>query len=216
MAFSFGGQKAHMSLDIVQAVKAAFEAQGVDLSGACGAFTITNEVARRVGFFLLRKGGGNRAVPQQDGSCQDGDHSNQPGYATDYIIDPATFFGYDILGDGGGANNPQWGEPETDAEMVQRNRNNFAPPIGPVVGPPVPADPPDPPDPPEPPQDPALNERLQRIEENVGILLASIPEFLQVASHLEASIEALKSASLHLEGSVRVFGQAAPITLDKK
>jgi hypothetical protein len=116
--------------DIVARAKADLEAKRVNLTGACGAFRILNLVAQRVpGFGLLRKGGGNRAVPQPDGSCLSGEQTGAPGYATDYLIDRTTFFGYDILGDGGGANAPQWSGPETDAAMVARNRANVAEPL---------------------------------------------------------------------------------------
>jgi hypothetical protein len=116
--------------DIVAKAKADLQAKGVDLTGACGAFRILNLVAQRLpGFGLLRKGGGNRAVPQPDGSCLSGEQTGEPGFATDYLIDRATFFGYDILGDGGGANTPQWHGPETDAAMVARNRTNVAEPL---------------------------------------------------------------------------------------
>jgi hypothetical protein len=128
-------------LDVVQAVKAELEAQRADLSGACGAFKILNRVANRLNagqplddhqrppWGLLLKAGGNRAVPQMDGSCLNGDQTNAPGYATDYLIERGTWFGFDILGDGGGANNPQWGDPEIDPAMVERNRQNFRPPV---------------------------------------------------------------------------------------
>jgi hypothetical protein len=96
---------------------------------------------------LLRKGGGNRAVPQPDGSCLSGEQTGEPGFATDYLIDRSTFFGFDILGDGGGANSPQWRGPETDAAMVARNRANFAEPLD---WPPSPV--PKPPDPQPDPQ----------------------------------------------------------------
>lgn len=126
---------------VVVAVKKQLVAQQVDLSGACGAFRITNEAAKLTGYGLLKKAGGNRAVPQPDGTCLDSSQTTDPGYATDYLIQPGTWFGIDILGDGGGANVPQWGTPETDAEMVARNKNNFAAPIGASL-PPVPLPPP--------------------------------------------------------------------------
>src|SRR6185503_11999768 len=109
-------------IDVVRAVKAELVAQGVSLSGPCGAFRILNTVAQRLAprYGLLRKGGGNRAIPQPDGSCLSGTQSAGPGYATDYLIDLVTFYGYDILGDGGGANAPQWAGPETAADMVAR------------------------------------------------------------------------------------------------
>lgn len=110
------------------------KAQGADLSGACGAFKITNAVAlelRDQGFRLLNKNGGWRAIPQPNGGCLDGDHASGPGYATDYLISiNEGFVGYDLLGDGGGQNNPQWGGPENDIETVKRNISNAREPVG--------------------------------------------------------------------------------------
>lgn len=185
-------------LDVVQAVKAELEAAGVSLSGACGAFRLTNRVALRVGFKLLRKAGGNRAIPQSDGSCLDGDHGSGPGYATDYLIDPVTFYGYDILGDGGGANNPQWGEPETDPDMVKRNRENFAEPVAestpqpspppvpeptPQPGIPGPPGPPGPSGPPGPPGAPGSSGDASNVLARLAALEAKkVPTGLKVKS----------------------------------
>jgi hypothetical protein len=80
----------------VAEVKAALEAQGVPLSGACGAFEIVSNVAhglRHVGYGLLEKTGGNM--------CQ--------GYATDVVVCPNRVDIVDVLGDSGGQNTPQWG-----------------------------------------------------------------------------------------------------------
>jgi hypothetical protein len=142
-----------MSQDIVAKAKADLDARGVDLKGACGALKITNLVAWRLRpqYALLQKGGGNRAALLPDGSCLTGEQTGQPGYATDYLIDTQHgFVGYDCLGDGGGANAPQWAGPETDPGLVARNRQNARPPIDPS-GYYATADPP----PPLPPTDPA-------------------------------------------------------------
>ena len=99
-------------------------------------------------------------MPQPDGSCLDGDHTGAPGYATDYLIERGTWFGFDILGDGGGANNPQWpDEPETAPDMVERNRQNFRPPV------------PDGDPPPEPPADLArLSAKVKQLEAAITAL----------------------------------------------
>ena len=126
---------------IVEQVKTQLVAQGVNVTGACGAFRITNEVAKIAGVKLLHKAGGYRAVPQADGTCLDGDHSAlADGYATDYVIDLRQGgVGFDILGDGGGANVPQWSGPETDPGLVARNLQNWRDPIAtPALGPSVP------------------------------------------------------------------------------
>jgi hypothetical protein len=107
-------------------------AAGVDLSGPCGALRITNLVAFRRHYALLHKAGGFRAVLKADGSCLSGEQSNDPeGFATDYLIDPRTGVGYDLLGDAGGANTPQWAGPEDAADMVARNFANFREPFDP-------------------------------------------------------------------------------------
>lgn len=75
----------------VAQAKADLGAQGVDLTGPCGAFAIVNEAAKRIGAGLWDKPGGN--------NCQ--------GFATDIIAYPDGYI-YDVLIDGGGANTPTW------------------------------------------------------------------------------------------------------------
>ena len=90
------GLVATESVDYVAQVKAALEAQGVDLNGPCGAFEIVENVAyglRYVGYGLLEKSGGN----------------NCKSYATDVIVCPNRVDIVDILGDSGGLNTPAWG-----------------------------------------------------------------------------------------------------------
>lgn len=119
-------------LEDVQKAKSDLEAAGVDISGP-NAIRITNLVAFRLGYGLLYKEGGSRAVLYDDGSqCRWGDDVRQPGFAVDYVIDPRTKFGFDILGDGGGANNPQWpGAAET--AFVDRNTRWYRDPISPAT-----------------------------------------------------------------------------------
>ncbi len=93
-------------------VKDELVARGADLSGGCGAFQITKRVAwllRSQGYRLLWKGGG----------------FNCEGYATDYLISLPSGVGFDILGDGGGQNAPQWIGPEDDPSLVARNLANY-------------------------------------------------------------------------------------------
>jgi hypothetical protein len=83
------------NVEYVSAVKAALEAQGVPLSGPCGAFEIVENVAyglRHVGYGLLEKSGGN--------NCR--------SYATDVIVCPNRVDIVDLLGDSGGLNTPSW------------------------------------------------------------------------------------------------------------
>lgn len=88
------------SATYVAAVKTQLISEGVDISGACGAFQITKRVAwglKDSGAGLLSKPSGN--------NCE--------GYATDIVIyqDGRAF---DILGDGGGANIPNWQSTDVD------------------------------------------------------------------------------------------------------
>lgn len=95
-----------MSQALVEQVKAQLVAQGMNLSGPCGAFAITKRVAwalRATGAGLLAKPTGN----------------NCDGYATDIICYPDGRI-RDILGDGGGANTPQW--PDGELEIVDPSR----------------------------------------------------------------------------------------------
>lgn len=118
--------------DVARA-KSDLQARGVILTGACGAAKVTNLVAWRLrpAYGLLFKQGGNRAVLRADGSCLSGDESSEGGYATDYLIQRSTGGGFDLLGDGGGANNPQWSGPENDAATIARNFQNVREPLDP-------------------------------------------------------------------------------------
>jgi hypothetical protein len=120
--------------DVVRQAVADLSAAHVDMSGACGAVKILDLVAFRLRpqYALLHKAGGSRAVLKADGSCLTGDQTSDPeGFATDYLIDKSTGFGYDILGDGGGANSPQFDGPETDPGLVARNQQNMREPFDP-------------------------------------------------------------------------------------
>lgn len=179
--------------DVVKFFKGQLVDKGVNLSGACGAFQITQRVAwdlRFQGYKFLVKKGGNRAVPQPDGSCLDGDHTSAPGYATDYLISTNEgFVGYDLLGDGGGENKPQWAGPETAQAMVDRNRNNFGEPVRPFGG----VDPVDPPPvvpPVEPP--PVVDSTTDVLQAEVLTLQANIMELSVQIKQLKAANEDLQ------------------------
>lgn len=151
-------------------VKTMLMAEGKDLSGACGAFQITGRVAFRLkdlGFKLLKKQGGNRAIILPDGSCVDSDHGSGVGYAVDYLISVNEgFVGYDLLGDGGGENGPQWIGPEDGTDIVTRNAQNMAEPFamgGDIVVPPAPPPAPQPPPTPVPSPVPPVSPSDQTI-----------------------------------------------------
>lgn len=124
------------SADTVAAAKAQLQAQHVDLTGPCGALKLTNLVAwnLRPNYGLLHKAGGFRAILKADGSCLSGEQSSDPeGFATDYVIRGRDGFGFDLLGDSGGANNPQWAGPEDGPDMVARNFANYREPFDPIA-----------------------------------------------------------------------------------
>lgn len=95
------GPPASETVAYVAAVKAQLVAQGVPLTGPCGAFQITKRVAwglRFQGYGLLSKPSGN--------NCE--------GYATDIVMkNNGAGDIVDVLGDGGGQNTPLWGISDT-------------------------------------------------------------------------------------------------------
>lgn len=113
---------AQEQVSVVVAVKQQLEAQGVDLSGPCGAFQITKRVAWR----LRNEGAGLLAKPAGN---------NCDGYSVDFITYPDGA-GVDILGDSGTANRPNWDPSEPPGALVGRWRAPFDP--DPVIGIPVP------------------------------------------------------------------------------
>jgi hypothetical protein len=118
--------------DVVRA-KAQMDAAGIALNTGCGVTMLTNLVAwnLRPRFGLLHKEGGYRAVLKADGSCIEGDRTNDPdGFATDYVIDRASGYGFDILTS---TLAPAWQGPETAADMQARNWRFFSDPFDPVA-----------------------------------------------------------------------------------
>jgi hypothetical protein len=107
-----GGMAPQPTSDYVAYVKDKLLKQGKNLSGACGAFEVTKNVAwdlRNYGYGLLDKPSGNM--------CS--------GYAVDIVMLPDGR-GWDILGDGGGANQPQWNQTEIE-DGVARYRPAVTP-----------------------------------------------------------------------------------------
>lgn len=110
--------------DLVAFTKSTLMAQGVDLSGACGAFQITKRVAwalRGEGYGLL---GGKTSG--QNGCPENGDK-----YAVDWLL-KSDGTGVDVLGDAGGQNSPDWIPGSANAAFY---RPAFDPGGGPVVVP---------------------------------------------------------------------------------
>lgn len=188
------GVKSAMSQDLVAAVIQRRRDRGLDLSRQCGAFGITNEVCQvlneghgtdaegRLPWGLLAKTGGNRAIVFDGATCRGDDEASGDGYATDYIIQRGTWLGVDILGDGGGRNDPQW-NPETGQET--RNERMFRNPIGTLDTPqPVPVPRPTPTPSPIPSGDlvtllqrvDTISSQLQRLESFVKMLADMIAD----------------------------------------
>lgn len=120
--------------DVARA-KAQLDAAGVSLETPCGVTMLTNLVAwnlrgagPRPAFGLLHKAIGHRAVLKADGSCIDGEHTNDPaGTATDYVIERASGYGWDILTSWLA---PSWQGPET--VFTARNWSEFTDPFDPA------------------------------------------------------------------------------------
>lgn len=196
-------------------VKSVLMAQNVNLQGACGAFQITGRVAFKLkdqGYKLLRKQGGNRAIILPDGSCVDGDHGSGPGYATDYLISASEgFVGFDLLGDGGGMNAPQWIGPESDAEMVKRNLANFAEPFalgGDVVVPtPTPTPTPTPVPTPTPAPAPGVDYSplLQEILNSQQLQIRIIEEIQRISADTNVRVTNMDRTLTQTLGSISKF-----------
>lgn len=188
-----------MSLEIVQQVKSQLESQGKDLSGPCGAFAITKRVAwilRSTGAGLLSKPSGN----------------NCDGYAVDIICYPNGFI-RDILGDGGGANDPHWPDPD---EVVDPSRYRPAIDPGDAITPiPEPA----PSQPPVAPSDPPVDltpilEEISSLKAANAVLRASLEQLRKdtwtYIGQIATSVDELEK-SKHAVRSVntsRVWGHA--------
>lgn len=148
---------------LVAAVKADLVARGVSLVGVCGAFAITQRVAwalKDEGAGLLRKPVGN----------------NCDGFAADYIV-YRNGQGFDILGDAGGTNVPQWLDNGIDPTFIARWRAAIdldavaTPPPPPTLEPLPPLAPPDVDDPVE-----RLVEAVDRIVDGLEGIAAALTE----------------------------------------
>lgn len=87
---------AQQTATYVSQVKADLVSRGVSLVGNCGAFEITKRVA-----WGLRDAGAGLQIKTSGANCN--------GFAVGIVMFP-TGRAVDILGDAGGANNPQWSE----------------------------------------------------------------------------------------------------------
>lgn len=168
--FSYAQHPAHP--DLVASTKAALQAQGVDLSGPCGAFAITRRVAwalRAEGVGLLSKPGGN--------NCE--------AMSTDYLV-YQDGIGVDILGDAGGANTPAW-QADYDPALLGRWVAPTDP--GSVGQPPVVTPTPVTPSP-VIFSDPAIIQRLMTLENEILIITAEQRQTKAVADQALAEIKA--------------------------
>lgn len=104
-------------LEQVVAAKQQLIAENVSIVGVEGAWNITNRAAALCAAGLLEKASGN----------------NFNGYAVDIVCFPDGHI-WDVLVDGGGANEPSW----QDKGMVDKLR--FRPPVGAAEPPPPPPD----------------------------------------------------------------------------
>lgn len=98
------------SAEYVAAVKSHLEAQGANLTGPCGAFCIVENVA-----YGLRNTGAGTFHKDSGNNCRE--------RSTDIVAYKDLAYGcarlVDILGDGGGANTPMWGE-RSEEEDINR------------------------------------------------------------------------------------------------
>lgn len=183
-------------LDNVINVKNALEARGVSLSGPCGAFQITKRVAwqlRDQGAGLLSKPNGN--------NCE--------GFATDYVVfknGPA----FDILGDGGNANIPQWAQ-DNDASLLAR----WVAPVDPGDDPPKVDTPPAPTPPPAAPLD--IDRILAAIELASNAQIAATKEVTATLVDLRQSMQkSLKEALPAVLNGLGTVGVSSLSSLFKK
>ena len=179
--------------DTVHAVKAQLVANGVALSGPCGAFQITKRVAwllRAEGYGLLAKGGNN---------CE--------GYSPDVVILPSGIH-YDILINSETQNIPAWQlvRDQNDPTKPYLRPLDYRAPFDPdpIVLPPPPTLPPSvPPTLPPPPEPPASNGQLDRIEDKLDKHIESTEEFQKnVGSEWRAVKSFLKDKGLYILGAV--------------
>lgn len=186
-----------MSLKIVQDAKKTLEDLGENLTGPCGALRITNLVAwqlRSSGAGLLYKPAGNNCLERAVDIL---------AYADGRIRD--------ILGDGGGANTPQW--PEGDLEIVDGAR--WRAPMDPNLPDPTPT--------PIPVPDP-LPAPIP-VPGDLAPILAEIDALKVANAVLKATLEVLRvrietielkpAPKLEIKGSTsRVWGHGHEVKLD--
>lgn len=186
-----------MSQALVTAIKNELLAAGRDLSGPCGAFAIT----KRVAWALHGTGAGLLAKPSGN---------NCDGYATDIVCYPDGRI-RDILGDGGGANTPQW--PEGELEVVDPARYRFAidPGDAPTpVPPPVPT-----PVPPPPGGDlgmllarlEAIDQRLRDISDRDDDLFAALKSIIDTLGTIQARQDRAMAGKAGFLGTVTLRPQ---------
>lgn len=192
---------------VVAAVVQQLKAAGTDITGACGAFAITDRVA-----WALRDEG----LGILDKACCDNDgfnatHCEMPKgsghfYSTDIVIYKDGDYA-DILGDAGGANTPYWGA-QHDPSLIFRWRppvdpgdGTQPPPVSQPVPPPVVTMPQ-----PSPvvTQPPAASGSIFDYTPLLQQILDSQNQLLQSTS---AILEVSKDTNKHVVNIDRTFGQ---------
>lgn len=186
-----------MSIEIVRQAKKRLEDLGENLTGPCGALRITNLVAwelRSSGAGLLYKPAGNNCLER----------------AVDIIAYTDGKI-RDILGDGGGANTPQW--PEGDLEVVDGAR--WRAPLDPNLPDPTPTPIPAP-EPLPAPQDGTPYPTPTRAEfEALKVRNTVLEANLEVLRVRLEAIELKPAQKLEIKGSTnRVWGHAHEVKLD--
>ena len=191
-----------MSQQLVENIKARLVAQGVDLSGPCGAFKVTLRVAwalRAQGFGLLAKGG-----------------TNCGGFSTDAVILPDGTH-YDVLTDAGGGNGPIWHLVTLEGtDLPYKRPEDYRPAIDPLDG--------ETPDPapvpiPQPPADlSVILDRLAALDAKMADQMTALEATViavvgDLESHVRAEAQAIrKKQDRRYAGNTKAFGGRVELT----
>lgn len=165
--------------DVVASVKAQLEAKHVDLSGACGAFSIT----RRVAWLLRDEGAGVLAKPTGN-QCE--------SKAVDIIV-YKDGHGFDVLADAGGTNAPMW-----NAVAIENGAARWMAPTDPGDAP-IPS-------PPTPPASVDLGPIIERLDQLQAAILELNDQHKQDNLTLLQSVGVAQTAIMALRCKASIFG----------